>query len=156
VLQVKKLLNLKNWRTVPEAARHLSIVFGEDVSEADVLRLALDGNLTLSVHFVNYAKARGGPVVPLQDARRISVPSLDNSETIEILKGVQIDFDQVVEFDKRLVELTGVWDLKMRRAERLDVEHQYQILTDGPSVELNWSRLSEQEIRVDKWSLCRD
>jgi hypothetical protein len=27
--------------TVPEAASHLSILFGEDVSEADIFRLAL-------------------------------------------------------------------------------------------------------------------
>jgi hypothetical protein len=53
---VKKLLKLKEWLTVPDAARHLSILFGEAVSEADVLRLALDGHLTLSVYFVNHAR----------------------------------------------------------------------------------------------------
>ena len=50
---MKKLLKLREWLTVPEAAGHLSILFGEDVTEADVLRLALDGHLTLSVNFVN-------------------------------------------------------------------------------------------------------
>jgi hypothetical protein len=40
---LKKLPKLKDWLTVPDAARHLSILFGDDVSEADVLRLALDG-----------------------------------------------------------------------------------------------------------------
>ena len=30
-----KLFNLKEWLTVADAARHLSIVFGEDVTEAD-------------------------------------------------------------------------------------------------------------------------
>ena len=59
-----KLFKLKEWLTVPDAARHLSIVFGEEVSEADVLRLALDGHLKLSVYFVNYAKASCGKVVP--------------------------------------------------------------------------------------------
>ena len=52
---LKKLLNVKDWLTVADAARHLSILLGDDVSEADVLRLALDGHLTLSVHFVNHA-----------------------------------------------------------------------------------------------------
>src|ERR1700739_3911097 len=60
---MKKLLNLKKWLTVAGAARHLGILFGEDVSEADVLRLALDGHLTLSVYFVNGARGRCGPAV---------------------------------------------------------------------------------------------
>jgi hypothetical protein len=38
-----KLFKLKKWLTVPEAARHLSTLFEEAVSEADVLRLVLDG-----------------------------------------------------------------------------------------------------------------
>jgi hypothetical protein len=41
---VKKFLNLKPWLTIADAARHLSILFGEDVSDADVLRLGLDGH----------------------------------------------------------------------------------------------------------------
>jgi hypothetical protein len=57
---LKKLLKLKEWLTVPDAARHLSILFGEDLSEADVLRLGLDGHLTLSVDFVNHAQAQCG------------------------------------------------------------------------------------------------
>lgn len=36
----KRFNLLKEWLTVADAARHLSIVFGEDVTEADVLRLA--------------------------------------------------------------------------------------------------------------------
>jgi hypothetical protein len=53
------VVKFKEWLTVPDAARHLSILFGEDVSEADVLQLALDGHLTLSVHFVNHAESVG-------------------------------------------------------------------------------------------------
>lgn len=60
---MSKLLKLKEWLTVPDAARHLSIAFGEEVSEADVLRLALDGHLKLSVNFVNHARAKRGKVV---------------------------------------------------------------------------------------------
>jgi hypothetical protein len=36
VPQLKKLLNLKEWLTAPEAAHHLSLLFGEDVRESDV------------------------------------------------------------------------------------------------------------------------
>lgn len=55
-----KLFKLKEWLTVPEAAKYLSLIFGEDVSEAEVLRLCLDGHLKLSVNFVNHAEAKRG------------------------------------------------------------------------------------------------
>jgi hypothetical protein len=59
-----KLFGLKEWVTLPDAARRLSIVCGEDATESDVLQLALDGRLKLSVKFVNYAKGRRGKVAP--------------------------------------------------------------------------------------------
>lgn len=62
-----KLFSLKEWLTVADAAKHLSIVFGENVTEADVLRLALDGRLQLSVNLVNHAKARCGKVISWEE-----------------------------------------------------------------------------------------
>ena len=56
---MSKLLKLQKWLTLEQAARHLSGVCGEPVSEADVLRLGLDGHLKLSVYFVNHARGRG-------------------------------------------------------------------------------------------------
>ena len=37
--------------TVPETAQHLFTAFGEEVNEADIFRLVLDGQLKLSVNF---------------------------------------------------------------------------------------------------------
>ena len=51
-----------------DAAAHLSIAFGERVTEADVLRLGLDGHLTLSVDFVNHGSGRLGKIVPREQA----------------------------------------------------------------------------------------
>ena len=48
---MSKLFKLKRWLTIAESAKHLSMVFGEEVVEADILRLALDSQLTLSVVF---------------------------------------------------------------------------------------------------------
>ncbi|MHB9100341.1 MAG: hypothetical protein ACYC2E_02320 [Sulfuricella sp.] len=61
---MRKLDKLKKWLTIVDAARYLSIAFDEDVSEADVLRLALDGHLKLSVNFT----AVQNSVIPLDDA----------------------------------------------------------------------------------------
>lgn len=46
-----KLLRSKECLTVEDAAKHLSTVFREEVSKADVLRLALDRQLKLSINF---------------------------------------------------------------------------------------------------------
>ena len=65
---VGQLYRLREWLTVPDAAAHLSIAFGEDVTEAEVLRLGLDGHLKLSVNFVNAAKGLFGRVVKREQA----------------------------------------------------------------------------------------
>ena len=137
-----KLLKLKEWLTVPEAARHLSILFGEVVGEADVLRLA---HLTLSVFFVNHVKARCGPIIPLKDTKRHKLKMLDG-EALDYIQGLRINEEEVLGSRRARArarararerrDFTGVWDLPMLGAERLDVENWYQMLTGGPSVEL--------------------
>lgn len=59
-----------------DAAKRLSITAGEEVTEADVLRLALDGHLTLSVYLVNHAQARMGRFVPLSETEWWFAPPL--------------------------------------------------------------------------------
>jgi len=73
------LFNLKEWLTVDDAAKHLSIAFGEEVTNADIFRLALDNRLKLSVRFVNGAQARRGQLVPQEEVPiRIWPPILEN------------------------------------------------------------------------------
>lgn len=66
-----KLFKLREWLTPPETAKYLSVVLGEEVAEADVLRLALDGHLTLSFHFLNPAEALAGYVIPYIKGARV-------------------------------------------------------------------------------------
>lgn len=75
---VSVLFKLREWLTVAEAAKHLTILFGEDVTEADVLRLALDGHLRISIYFVNSMRAERGAVVPIEKAqfREMSLPEI--------------------------------------------------------------------------------
>lgn len=144
---MSKLFKLKEWLTVPDAARHLSIAFGEEVSEADVLRLALDGHLKLSVNFVNKARARCGRVVPIEGVQYRefpldlvgsipTVPEEAKGKPVMVLQGLNIDDKRVLELDSEVVSLEDVWDLPMIGAERLDIEHEYQNLTNGPAVTL--------------------
>ena len=131
-----KLFNLKQWLTVEDAARHLAIVFGEDVSVADVFRLALDQKLTLSVNFVNGAHGRQGTLVPINEALYEEVPIPNDSEPLRIYGGPLISTDgiesHVLQLEKYVSELTGVWDLPMIGGERIAVEGIYQRLTGGP------------------------
>src|ERR1700722_180618 len=65
--ELPKLFSFKEWLTLDDAAKHLSVLFGEEVTRADILRLALDERLTLSVDFVNHANARKGKLRPIEE-----------------------------------------------------------------------------------------
>lgn len=154
-----KLFNLKEWLTVADAARHLSIAFGEDVTEADVLRLALDKRLRLSVYFVNHAKARVGKVARYTEAELIAaiqagklpddlkwmkfpkdfgaaIRGESGGEDLIHLMSLRIDDGRYLTLFDDVTTLRGVWDLPMIGNEQLDIEHEYQNLTGGPAVTL--------------------
>ncbi len=163
--EASKLFNLKEWLTLDDAAKHLSIVFGEEVTRADVLRLALDKRLTLSVNFVNHALARKGKVTPIEQTGLFPPSVIDK---INVLLGLprnvapRADVDKPVPdilgntdelalhlahtlyrgngclvLNEAVVWISGVWDLPMTGAEERDVEHCYQMETGGPSVTLS-------------------
>lgn len=154
-----KLFNLKEWLNLADSARHLSIVFGEEVSEADVLRFALDGHLRLSVNFVNHTTARCGKVTRYTEAELVTaiqsgklpddlkwmklprdlagaMRGESGGEEVTHLMSLRIDDDRYLTLGDDITKLRGVWDLPMIGGERLDIEHQYQMLTGGPSVTL--------------------
>lgn len=157
-----KLFKLKQWLTVPEAARHLSTLFEEVVSEADVLQLALNRHLTLSVNFVNHASVRRGKVIPLEAAKwkesffdqivaqQVAKRLGDTPEGKEamhcaavippvlMMEGLPLDSKRVLELEDNVTSIEGVWDLPMIGGERLDVEHAYHQHTGGPAVTLTY------------------
>ena len=148
---------------MPDAALHLSILFDEKVTEADVLRLALDGRLRISVYFVNHAQARIGKVYRFSEAdifEAIASGNLPNElkwhtwppgamatlhpdlspEDAEkssiMLMSLRISDDRYLTLGDEVLTIEGVWDLPMIGTERLDVEHEYQNLIGGPAVTL--------------------
>jgi hypothetical protein len=86
-----RLFNFKEWLTLEDAARHLSLLFDEEVSVADVLRLALDKRLVLSVWFVNHTYARKGRLVPLSECKMRLLLSLEG-----ITKKIPLPDERVV------------------------------------------------------------
>ncbi len=140
---MSKLLKFKEWLNLEEAGRYLTALCGEPIDEADILRLALDGHLILSVRFVNHASARVGPVVPIEEAKYqvvdpLILPGLNPpaGSSMVLFDGLQLDRKRVAELSKEVISINEVWDLSMLGADRLDVERRYQLLTRGPAVEL--------------------
>jgi hypothetical protein len=151
-----RLTKLRNWLTVPEAARYLALVFGEDVTEADILRFGLDGQLKLAVRFVNFTQA----------IRHREPTEAETRDLRELSQRIRADFKAARDVgprpkpprevgprpkppleetarspeqqeDEPIVTLRDeVYDLPMIGGERHDVEHEYQRLTGGPEVTL--------------------
>lgn len=152
---MSQLFKLKEWLTVPEAARHLSIVFGEEINEGDVLRLGLDGRMRLSVCFVNQVKARCGKVVdyentewaeipditeksyPLQkmyELQQEKLPAEERGKPLRLMKSLEIGGGRYFNLNGKITHLGGVCDLIMENQGRQDVEQKYLALINGPEI----------------------
>lgn len=163
-----KMFSLKEWLTLEDAAKHLSMIFDEEVTVPDVLRLALDRRLTLSVWFVNHTQAKKGKLVPLSECKLRLLPSLERlplkvklpenrvltheelgalypsiKEQVEsrelIITPDAIHYSENDEWlvqEEDVVSISGIWDLPMVGGEGLDVEHRFQMETDGPAITL--------------------
>ena len=144
---MSKLFKLKEWVTIPDAARHLSQILNEPVAESDVLQLALDGHIKISVDFPNRAKAFMGRVVPFKDVPLIDLPPFKfGGEQLRYPDGVLLHKlspgDHLKEetpficFEKDVVSIDGLWDLSLKGSERLDIGHDLQQLIGGPGITL--------------------
>ncbi len=140
---MSQLFKLREWLTLDEAAAHISNVLGEPATIADLYRFALDGHLTLSVDFVNYAEARKGKLVKTEEV------AFDFIECSIVTKEklfkpfwmprnyeIRVSDDDWIALEKPVITIKGVWDLPMIGAEKLDIEHDYQQLTSGLEVTL--------------------
>jgi hypothetical protein len=144
---MKKLFKLKKWHTINEAAENLSELLGETVGPADIYRLCLDGHLTISVNFVNHAYARKGSVGGPESARWAEIPDDEFFRNLrtklsaqgkleKLLLSLRYGEDTYLNFDHKISSIEDVWDLMMIGSERLDIEHNFQMLTGGPEVTL--------------------
>lgn len=74
------LLNLRSWVSVEQAADHLSSVFSERVTTADIWMFAVNGKLTLSIAFPNSVLASPCERVELGDIKWKRIPGLSGSD----------------------------------------------------------------------------
>jgi hypothetical protein len=132
---VSNLLKLKEWLTLSEAAKHLTLVLEEDVAESDVLQFSLDGDLTLSVQFVN--AAYGAACVRVDPNELVwdeSPALLVSAPVLYAPKGGRVwETDNIYyQIENHVIKLKGIWDLPLTGGERIDVQREYQKLMSGP------------------------
>lgn len=141
---MKKIFKLKEWMTVPAAAKHLSQILEDEINASDVLQLALDGHIKLSVNFPNGAKARLGKITPYKEVPVLELPPIGEGAATHYLNGYPLEqyrsTDEINEetpficFDKEVVSIEGTWDMAMMGNERIDVEFALYQMIDGPEV----------------------
>lgn len=142
-----KLFQLKEWLTIRDAARQLTSMLNEDVSEADIYQLVLDGNLIISAYLPNGVDAKKGKLIQYEEVKWNGFPQLDDWEYIKGPDGkmsmvhkktkplihmpdaLLIDGDvpaqeaRWLRLEEQVSRIDGLWDLAMMGAERLDIEH---------------------------------
>ena len=130
---MSKIYKLKEWLTIREAAKQLSISFGEEVTDADVLHLALDNRLQLSVYFVSQVPAFPTQLVPMNEIKATKAKFPLYFAPV-LLDGITPT--HAVKWEGTFCHLIGVYDLPMPMigAERLDVERAYKAQIAGPAV----------------------
>lgn len=64
---MSKRLKLKKWLTLDDAALHISEEIKEAITVTDLYQAALDGDLKLSVYFVNSAHGVKGELCKVDD-----------------------------------------------------------------------------------------
>ncbi|MBX7229997.1 MAG: hypothetical protein K1X48_10375 [Burkholderiaceae bacterium] len=147
---MNKLLKLKNWLTIPEAVKQLTITLEEEITEIDLLQLVLDGHLDLSIYFVNHQMARRGKVVPIENARYVEVPTnlfraaanqieseeedQDVSNNIIVL-GLELEDGKVIDWEDELHQLDGIYDLTMLGGEKSEIQQKLQDLRGLGSID---------------------
>jgi hypothetical protein len=136
---MSKLLNLKKWVTTPEAAKHLSKVLGEEVSEADILQLALNDKLQLSVYFPN-----GFTFNRWETVKKNRFEVDDRTPTPKEIAFYEIEARNWLDDKNEELSITGpfrfgggVFELLMIGNGETVIENYYQKLTGGVEINAN-------------------
>lgn len=133
-----KLLKLKRWLTLPEAAKHLSEAAGEEVTVAHVLHFGLHKHLRLSVHFVNGCLVRPIAEIARNEFQYETLSAASGISSFTRATGGRFWVDQRGNFREERVQVfrpeEDLFDLPMIGFGRLAIARAYQQAIDGHSV----------------------
>lgn len=174
-----KLYSLKEWLTLDDAASHLTSVLAEKVTVSDILQLAIQKRLKLSVNLISGTYANRGMVRDITEARvqlyptglplswlrgeepsdplvkklraageagvvrLCDIESLDEDikravadQSVQAAHlGERISDTEVVEFERGVEMLSGIYDLPMLSAEKSLIEEMYYPRVGGPDID---------------------
>lgn len=134
---MSKLISLRNWLDVTDAATLLSKSFNENVSRVDVFRLALDKHLTISVRIINEAYGRECREIQPNDIEWQEIPTLDGKDTLKLpVHGKTLYFEEtktLYHVVGPVIPLDGIYDLPMIGGEQVDVEFEFNQIQFQPT-----------------------
>lgn len=132
---MSKLFKFKPWLAVPDAARHLSVIFEEEVREEDLFRLALDGKLTLSVVFPDAPLGVLFEPVTDDEIEFHDLPSLNGEGIVRVpTRAITLaPSGSWLQKQEKIFPLEDDWpyDLAMIGGEVADVRHEYWLRVGG-------------------------
>jgi hypothetical protein len=123
-----KLFQLKEWLTIEDAAKQLTILLNEEVSEIDLYQLSLDGRLTISVYFPIGATAKLGSLINQDEVKIINGPHpFFDDQTIPMPDSIELDVKGFanagwLRLDENILKINGIWDLLICSSGATEIE----------------------------------
>jgi hypothetical protein len=146
---MSKLVSLKSWLPMDEAAQYLSDKLNEHVSQADLVRLAIDNHIILSVRLINSTMSNQGLAVTADQAEsimsnQIEYPKDDpfevNSDEVPYRVVTSSLIEHGLYFKKgQFTFVKGMLDLRWGDGKSLVLRSEYQKLTDGAPIEQEYT-----------------
>src|SRR5215472_1683771 len=133
-----KLAPLMEWLSLKDAAVYLSSKLDDEITEARILQLGQQRDLTLSFRFVNSSPALLGTVALIDGRRAIGFPRWHGASRWNWLPPdnsvKRPEPPAHFKFNDEIDWINGVWDLLMTEDADRAVEHAFQKMTGGPEV----------------------
>jgi hypothetical protein len=133
---MRKIAKLKKWLTLEEAAQIASAMLDEEVKEADLLRLTLEGHLKLSIRFLTEIMAAHGKPMTDEEAdnQLFKSPGVGLFQSLRSMTNSPPGKHFNRKDGLRIDTIRGVWDFSMIGDEVNYIESQYQRLIGGPEI----------------------
>lgn len=125
---MKKLYKLKKWLTIDETARRLSIELDEDVTESDVLQLAADEQLRISVNFPHDWNGKFCHITKdLELAAKFEEITGINGEPVKLYEYEKCNADEFIKVYPELYRFkAGIYEMKLIGNSKIDVENAFK------------------------------
>lgn len=130
-----KLSSLKEWLTLEEASKQMSLLFNEHVEPKDIIKLAIEGQFRLSVYLRRCFFGRNWVIKEVDDDQFL--PIIEDS-AIKQITGFDVctgnplrPESNLIQFED-LVPVSGLWDLPMIGTEKTEAEKAFFSIIGEP------------------------